>query len=151
MRAASLAELANLESLGRRRFGVGALATGCALAVAPESAPYAEFRNDQALLETYGGRASAPVWKRRLSDCAPQRLRHSDRSVGTTADRRGRPDAGRTCGDVGRQFDLRGYDAVHCASAELINDDELVAVTGDRHLLTAWRGLGLTTYDTTQA
>ena len=49
------------------------------------------------------------------------------------------------------QFDLRGYDAVHCASAELINDDELVAVTGDRHLLTAWRGLGLTTYDTTQA
>jgi len=41
--------------------------------------------------------------------------------------------------------------AVHCASAELINDDELVAVTGDRHLLTAWRGLGLTTYDTTQA
>jgi len=48
------------------------------------------------------------------------------------------------------RFDLRGYDAVHCASAELINDDQLVAVTGDRHLLTAWRGLGLTTYDTTQ-
>jgi len=40
--------------------------------------------------------------------------------------------------------------AVHCASAELINDDELVAVTGDRNLLTAWRGLGLTTYDTTK-
>lgn len=49
------------------------------------------------------------------------------------------------------QFDLRGYDAVHCASAELINDGELVAATGDRQLLRAWRRLGLTTYDTTQA
>ena len=49
------------------------------------------------------------------------------------------------------RFDLRGYDAVHCASAELINDDELVAATGDRQLLRAWRRLGLTTYDTTQA
>ena len=48
------------------------------------------------------------------------------------------------------RFDLRGYDAVHCASAELVNDDELVAVAGDRDLLRAWRGLGLTTYDTTQ-
>ena len=48
------------------------------------------------------------------------------------------------------RFELRGYDAVHCASAELVNDGGAVAVAGDRELLRAWRGLGLPTYDTAQ-
>lgn len=44
---------------------------------------------------------------------------------------------------------LRGFDAVHCAAAWLVNDAEVVAASGDRQLLTAWSNLGVTTYDTT--
>lgn len=40
---------------------------------------------------------------------------------------------------------LRGYDAVHCASAELLSGDELLAVTSDRALRAAWSRLGLAT------
>ncbi|WP_018157256.1 type II toxin-antitoxin system VapC family toxin [Demetria terragena] len=49
---------------------------------------------------------------------------------------------------IARTMALRGYDAVHCASAELLASDELVAATGDHRLLQAWRDLGLATYDT---
>jgi len=42
---------------------------------------------------------------------------------------------------------LRGYDAMHCAGAELINDSDVVAASGDRRLLAAWRALGLSTLD----
>lgn len=42
---------------------------------------------------------------------------------------------------------LRGYDATHCAGAESINGAEVVAATGDRQLLTAWRALGIDTVD----
>ena len=45
-------------------------------------------------------------------------------------------------------FGLSGYNAVHCASAEQLDDDDLVAATGDRKLLDAWRKLGLSTADT---
>lgn len=45
------------------------------------------------------------------------------------------------------QFGLRGYDAVHCASATHIRDEALVAVSGDRKLLQAWSRLGLATLD----
>jgi predicted nucleic acid-binding protein len=43
---------------------------------------------------------------------------------------------------------LRGYDAVHCAAAEQLADDDLVAASGDRRLLKAWSERGLSTYDT---
>lgn len=49
---------------------------------------------------------------------------------------------------LAKQFALRGYDAVHAASAEAVNGDSVVAGSGDRHLLEAWRGLGIDTYDT---
>lgn len=49
---------------------------------------------------------------------------------------------------LARQFALRGYDAIHAASAEVVNGDSLVAGSGDRQLLEAWRGLGINTYDT---
>jgi predicted nucleic acid-binding protein len=42
---------------------------------------------------------------------------------------------------------LRGYDATHCAGAESVNDDELVAASGDQMLLAAWRALELSTFD----
>lgn len=47
-------------------------------------------------------------------------------------------------------YGLRGYDAVHCASAEVINDEAAIAVSGDRQLLTAWHRLGLSTYSMTR-
>lgn len=49
---------------------------------------------------------------------------------------------------LARQFALRGYGAIHAASAEVVNGDGVVAGSGDRQLLEAWRGLGITTYDT---
>jgi predicted nucleic acid-binding protein len=52
---------------------------------------------------------------------------------------------------VADQFALRGYDAVHCAAAVRLNDETLVAGTGDRQLLTAWHALGVSTYDTNAA
>jgi predicted nucleic acid-binding protein len=45
-------------------------------------------------------------------------------------------------------FELRGYDAVHCASAAQLQDDSLVAASGDLRLLRAWQQIGLATYDT---
>jgi uncharacterized protein len=42
---------------------------------------------------------------------------------------------------------LRGYDATHCAGAESINDAEVVAASGERQLLAAWRLVGVDTVD----
>lgn len=50
--------------------------------------------------------------------------------------------------DLAYRLSLRGYDAVHCASAAQLADDMLVAASGDRGLLAAWSQLGLATYDT---
>lgn len=50
--------------------------------------------------------------------------------------------------EIARKFGLRGYDAVHCASAEQVADDDFVAATGDRALLAAWSKLGVSTFDT---
>lgn len=51
---------------------------------------------------------------------------------------------------LANQLDLRGYDAVHCAAAEQLNDDEVVAASGDQRLLDAWTALGVATFDTNQ-
>lgn len=52
---------------------------------------------------------------------------------------------------VADQLALRGYDAVHCAAAVLVNDESLVAAAGDRELLSAWHTLGVNTFDTNAA
>ena len=52
--------------------------------------------------------------------------------------------------DLARRLSLRGYDAVHCASAEQLDDDDVVAASGDQRLLDAWLKLGMATYDTKQ-
>jgi hypothetical protein len=52
---------------------------------------------------------------------------------------------------MAHQLGLRGYDAVHCASAEQLNDDDMVAAGGDRQLLSAWAEIGIATYDTNGA
>jgi predicted nucleic acid-binding protein len=51
----------------------------------------------------------------------------------------------RRAGDLAETHALRGYDAVHLASALAIADDRTVMVTSDRHLRTAARDLGLAT------
>ena len=53
----------------------------------------------------------------------------------------------RRAAQLADQCALRGYDAVHCASAEQVDDDQLVVVSGDRKLLNACQELGLSTAD----
>jgi len=47
-------------------------------------------------------------------------------------------------------FALRGYDAVHVASANLLNSEEFVAIAGDEALINAWRGVGISTINSNQ-
>jgi predicted nucleic acid-binding protein len=49
------------------------------------------------------------------------------------------------------EFGLRGYDAVHCATAERLAVPEFVFVSGDKKLLYACEQLGMTTADTNAA
>ena len=49
----------------------------------------------------------------------------------------------RQAGTIAEEFGLRGYDAIHLASAVLVNDQDLVLAAGDRGLLMAVRSLGL--------
>lgn len=51
---------------------------------------------------------------------------------------------------LGRRHALRGYDAVHCASALAARDERTYAVSEDRALLEAWHGLGVVTVDANQ-
>jgi uncharacterized protein len=53
----------------------------------------------------------------------------------------------RLAADLTHRFGLRGYDAVHCAAAVLFDAPDLVAASGDRRLLAAWRELGVATFD----
>lgn len=46
-----------------------------------------------------------------------------------------------------RHCGLRGYDAVHCASAHQFAGDDVVVVSSDRQLLAACRSLGMATAD----
>jgi uncharacterized protein len=52
---------------------------------------------------------------------------------------------------LSRRHGLRGYDAVHCASARTLAGEDLVAAAGDRQLLHAWLAVGIDTYDTNQS
>lgn len=54
----------------------------------------------------------------------------------------------RSAAEFARSLALRGYDAVHCASAHAIADSDVVAVGGDAALLEAWESLGLAVLDT---
>jgi len=57
----------------------------------------------------------------------------------------------RDAAELTRRYSLRGYDAVHCASARQLTADDLVAAAGDRQLLQAWLEIGVDTYDTNQS
>ena len=51
----------------------------------------------------------------------------------------------RSAGGLAEEFGLRGYDAVHLASAQQVADSELVLAASDRNLVAAARALGLAT------
>jgi len=59
-----------------------------------------------------------------------------------------RDDLLRLAAELSAQHALRGYDAVHCATALAAASEDFVAVTSDRDLLRAWSALGLATIDT---
>lgn len=50
--------------------------------------------------------------------------------------------------ELAARHGLRGFDAVHCAAALAVTDDDLLAASGDQQLLTAWRVEGLAVVDT---
>jgi len=54
-----------------------------------------------------------------------------------------------SAGQLAEAHALRGYDAVHLASAAVVNDAEVVLVTGDQHLGAAARDLGISVAVTT--
>jgi uncharacterized protein len=49
----------------------------------------------------------------------------------------------RRAGTLVESLSLRGYDAIHVASAELLDDADLVVAAGDEHVARAARTLGL--------
>jgi predicted nucleic acid-binding protein len=51
---------------------------------------------------------------------------------------------------LARMHQLRGYDAMHCAAAIALDDELVVAASGDARLLTAWRAAGLAVRDTSR-
>jgi uncharacterized protein len=53
----------------------------------------------------------------------------------------------REAGGLAEQLSLPGYDAVHLASARLVDDPEVVLAAGDQTLLAAARSVGITTAD----
>jgi predicted nucleic acid-binding protein len=55
----------------------------------------------------------------------------------------------REAGGLAEQLSLRGYDAVHLASARLVDDPEMVLAAGDQGLLAAARAVGIATADLT--
>ena len=54
----------------------------------------------------------------------------------------------REAAEAAARHALRGYDAVHCASAMRVASDALVAVAGDHALLSAWAREGIAVVDT---
>jgi predicted nucleic acid-binding protein len=55
------------------------------------------------------------------------------------------PELVHDAGSLAERFALRGYDAVHLASAQLVQDPDLVLAAGDLNLLKAAQALGIAT------
>lgn len=56
----------------------------------------------------------------------------------------------REAGDLAEQLSLRCYDAIHLASALLVDDPEMALAAGDQRLLTAASEMGIATADLTR-
>lgn len=85
------------------------------------------------------GRLTGPQWEdaRRFLDALWARL-----DVVNVVD-----DVVREAAGLAWRCNLRGYDAVHCASARRFAGDEVVVVSAGQQLLTACRELGMATAD----
>lgn len=55
----------------------------------------------------------------------------------------------RRAADLATTHGLRGYDAVHAATALAVLTEDGLAATGDRQLVAAWQSAGLATCDVT--
>lgn len=84
IRAGSLDELAEISPRVLRCFEAGALATGCALETEPESPPYAEFRNDEALLALYA-RNATELGRRFAPDAPEARMNRASTDMGNVS------------------------------------------------------------------
>jgi predicted nucleic acid-binding protein len=51
----------------------------------------------------------------------------------------------RDAGSLAEEFALRGYDAVHLASAQLVHDSDMVFAAGDQNLAKAAQAIGIAT------
>lgn len=56
-----------------------------------------------------------------------------------------------SAGALALQHSMRGYDALHAATALALQAEDLVAVAGDQDLLAAWQAMGLAVINTDQA
>lgn len=48
---------------------------------------------------------------------------------------------------IAHKFRLRGYDSVHCAAAETVAGDDVIAASADRALLAVWHDVGVATFN----
>ncbi|MGH3360196.1 MAG: M20 family metallopeptidase [Nocardioidaceae bacterium] len=86
VRAGSLDELAAVEERVERCFRAGALATGCELEIEPESKPYAEFRNDDEMLNLYVDNATR-LGRRFSTSAADSRMNRASTDMGNVSQR----------------------------------------------------------------
>ncbi len=97
------------------------------------------------LVYTEAGAALAQA--RRMGRVTPRQLRGLVDSIDSLYEQLDRLDVDeilvRRAGELAEQLGLRGYDAVHLAGAERLNDPQLVLVAGDGALLEAATELGL--------
>jgi amidohydrolase len=86
VRAGTLADLAVLEERVRKCFEAGALSTGCDLEIEAESQPYAEFANDEAILDLYVANATA-LGRQFVSSGADMRMNRASTDMGNVSQR----------------------------------------------------------------
>ena len=86
VRAETLADLLEVEERVLRCFEAGALATGAALTVTPESKPYSEFQTADAALEAYVANATA-LGRRFTSGDTASRMNRASTDMGNVSQR----------------------------------------------------------------
>ncbi|AUI53480.1 peptidase M20 [Arthrobacter crystallopoietes] len=86
VRAGTLADLAVLEERVRKCFEAGALSTGCDLEIEAESQPYAEFANDEAILDLYVANATA-LGRQFVSSGPDMRMNRASTDMGNVSQR----------------------------------------------------------------
>jgi amidohydrolase len=134
VRAGSLAELARFEQRVARCFEAGALATGCELTVTPESKPYAEFRTDEGLLDTYVRRARQIG--RRFSSGSDSSMNRASTDMGNVSQR------------IPTIHPYIGIASLPAVNHQPEFADAAITAAADRATIEGARALALTLFDT---